>query len=145
MRDAPPSSPRTLPPRVLLILPDQWPRALLRATLRERGYDAIGARSIASSLRIPPRPPERGLVEVLIFDQEALSDYSKDSGDSDVVTLLGRYPSAATLLVARATVRPPDAPRPWTRVLRRPVSVDDIATAVEALRPLGPGARGPLD
>ena len=29
----------TLPPRILLVMPAQWPRALLRASLREVGYD----------------------------------------------------------------------------------------------------------
>ena len=151
MPDAPaappvaPSSPKALPPRVLIILPDQWPRALLRATLRERGYDAIGTRSVASALRIAPRARERGPVDVLIFDQEALSDSPAEQGGPEIEALLGRYPSAATILVARATVRPPDAQRPWTRILRRPVTVEDIAVAVEALRPLRPEARAPLE
>lgn len=32
-----------LAPRVLILQPDHWPRALLRAELREAGYDAVGA------------------------------------------------------------------------------------------------------
>jgi hypothetical protein len=135
----------TLHPRILLILPDQWPRAVLRATLRERGYDAIGTRSVASALRIPVRAPGRGAVEVLVFDQEALSDAAKESGDVATAELLARYPTAATVLLARVSIRPPEVPRPWTRILQRPVSVEQIAAAVEALRPLLIEDRIPLD
>jgi hypothetical protein len=148
MPDTPPT-PRspfgTPPPRVLVILPDQWPRALLRATLRERGYDAIGARSVASALRVPPHTPLRGPVEVIVLDQQALGDAAGEPGGAEAAALLDRYATAATVLLARASVRPPAVPRAWTRVLRRPVSVAEVAAAVEALRPLPPEARVPLE
>jgi hypothetical protein len=88
---------------------------------------------------------ERGPVEVLVFDQEALSDATENAGGAEAATLLDRYPTASTLLVARPSVRPPAVSRSWTRVLPRPVSVEEIAASVAALRPLPPKRRVPLD
>src|SRR5512142_2916514 len=42
--------PPGLPPRILVVMPAQWPRALVRAELRERGYDAAGARDLLEAL-----------------------------------------------------------------------------------------------
>jgi hypothetical protein len=133
------------PPRVLVIDPEQWPRSLLRATLRERGYDAIGTRSVESALRLPASAPERGPVGVLIFDQHALRDVESETGRANATALLERYPSAATALLARVNVQPPMLSRPWTIILRRPITVEEIASAIEALRPLAPEAHKPLD
>jgi Response regulators consisting of a CheY-like receiver domain and a winged-helix DNA-binding domain len=60
------------PPRVLLVMPEQWPRALLRAELRERGYDALGAPGVAAALAYPVSAPARGPVRLILIDQAAL-------------------------------------------------------------------------
>jgi hypothetical protein len=133
------------PPRVLVIDPEQWPRSLLRATLRERGYDAVGTRSVESALRIPANAPERGPVEVLVFDQQAFRDAGVEAARANVTALVDRYPAAATVLLARVNVQAPILSRPWTRILRRPFTVEEIASAIERLRPLNPDARKPLD
>jgi hypothetical protein len=118
---------------------------MLRATLRERGYDAIGTRSVAGALRIPTQAADRGAVEVLVVDQEALSDEEKESDGSMTRELLDRYPAAATVLLERVSVRTPDVRHRWTRTLQRPVSVEAIAVVVERLRPLPAEDRIPLD
>lgn len=125
-----PSAERAPPPRVLLVMPEQWPRALLRAALRELGYDALGARGLSSALRVPPNEADRGPVRVIVIDQAALSR----AGDDELARVLARHDSPATILLARPTVTAPDGP--WRRVLRRPVSIGDILAAVQSLIPL---------
>lgn len=128
-----------LPPRVLIVLPDQWPRALLRAALREVGYDAVGARDLGGALRARPGGPDRGPVRLVIVDQRSLGP----GGDAPLVRLLARHGEPPTMLLARATLAPPAGP--WRQVLRRPVSVADVVAAAQALLPLPPAARHPID
>ena len=134
------------PPRVLLIMPEQWPRALLRAALREVGYDALGAPGLAGALRYRVQAPSRGPVRLVLVDQAALQG---DEALALLTTLLHRYGNPAAILLARAVAMsaPPEQakPAPWTRVLRRPVSIDGIVAAVRELLPLPPGRSRPLD
>jgi hypothetical protein len=121
---------------VLLVMPDQWPRALLRSALREVGYDAIGTRTPASALRVRPSDPRS--MNLIVVDQAAIA-----SGDDAALTrLLARHDDPPTILIARSTASTPAGP--WRRVLRRPLSVADIAAAVESLLPLPPSARHPI-
>lgn len=115
------------PPRVLLVMPEQWPRALLRGALREVGYDALGTRGLESATRIPVREAGRGPVSLVVVDQDALED---DAALAALEALLRRHGLPPTLLVAHAT-RAPRA-RGWSHVVRRPVSVDDLAREVRA-------------
>jgi hypothetical protein len=125
---------------VILVMPDQWRRALLRAALRDVGYDAVGTLTLETALRMRSDQPDRGPVRLVIVDQPAFGD----AGDAEqLVRLLDRYAQPATLLLARATVGAPTGP--WQRVLRRPVSVADIVTATEELLPLPAAGRHPLD
>ena len=127
------------PPRVIIIFPEQWERALLRAALREVGYDAIGARGIRDLRQIPPIASDRGRVMLIVVDQAALVGAAMPAFD----TLFERYDNPTVILLARATV---DAPAgPWSRVLRRPVDVDRIVSSVQTLLPLPQGARRPVD
>ncbi len=127
-------------------MPEQWPRALLRAALREVGYDALGAPGLAGALRYRVQAPSRGPVRLVLVDQAALSG---DEALTLLTTLLQRYGNPAAILLARAVAMsgPPDKaePVPWTRVLRRPVSIDGIAAAVRELLPLPRGTSRPLD
>jgi hypothetical protein len=131
-----PSSPA---PRVLLVMPQQWPRALLRSALREAGYDAVGTRTLSSALRIPVTMPGRGPVRAIVIDQGALDD----ERDGRLARLLAAHDEPAAMLLARSTSVTP--PGPWQRVLRRPVSVADIVDAVQALLPLPPEERRSVD
>jgi hypothetical protein len=127
-------------------MPEQWPRALLRAALREVGYDALGAPGLAGALRYRVQVPSRGPVRLVLVDQAALK------GDEALVlltTLLHRHGNPAAILLARATAMSGPSekaePVPWTRVLRRPVSIDGIVAAVRELLPPPRGTSRPLD
>src|SRR6476646_3571949 len=98
-----------LPPRVLLIMPDQWPRALLRAALREAGYDALGAPGLGGALRYRPITPDRGPVGVVVVDQAALGSEGKTV---QLDALLRRHPGAMPVLLARTTMPEPSPDLP---------------------------------
>ncbi len=127
------------PPRVLLVMPDQWRRALLRAALREFGFDAVGARSVVTALRVSAVEAGRGLVALVVVDQAAV----EAAATGQLRALVHKFESPPVVLLARTTVAPPEGT--WARVLRRPVSIAEIVSAVQTLLPLKPGARRPVD
>ncbi|MGZ4811062.1 MAG: hypothetical protein ACXV7D_17185, partial [Thermoanaerobaculia bacterium] len=50
---------------IWIIDSDQWPRALLRAELIERGFDAVGYIEIADAIdSLPWRPPDAIVVDL---------------------------------------------------------------------------------
>lgn len=116
------------PPRVLLVVPDQWHRALLRAQLREQGYDALGAPDLAGGLLYPALEPERGPVGLIVVDHGALTPF-----DDRLLTQLLERHGAPAILIAPAGASPP--PGPWVRVLNRPVSIAEITRTVHELLP----------
>jgi DNA-binding response OmpR family regulator len=124
---------------VLVVLADHWPRALLRAALREAGYDAVGVRDLVEALAQPATAPDRGPVRLIILDQRVL----RDPEDVLLVRLLGRHGHPAMVLLAEATRSPVGGP--WRLVIQRPVSIGDVVAAARALLPLPPGAARPLD
>jgi hypothetical protein len=129
----------TPPPRVLLVMPAQWPRALLRAALREVGYDASGTRALKGALYQMAPDPTRGPVRLVVLDQEALAE--EEARDLDA---LRDHPLAAPmLLVAPSTRRVWSGP--WARVIRRPTSISALVREVETLVPLTAEARRPID
>ena len=134
------------PPRVLLVMPEQWPRALLRAALREAGYDALGAAGLAAALRYRAESRDRGLVRLILVEQAALAD--EESGTL-LDALFRRHGYPAAVLLARAMpAHPLPAPAvsaPWRRVIRRPASIADLVAAVQALLPLPPGSARPIE
>ena len=129
----------TRPPRVLLVMPAQWPRALLRAALREVGYDASGTPALKAALHHAAPDSARGPVRLVVLDQGALAE----DAVSDLEALRNRTSAAPIVLLASATraVRK----GPWTRVVRRPTSIAALVREIESLLPLAPGARRPLD
>jgi hypothetical protein len=127
-------------------MPEQWPRALLRAALREVGYDALGAPGLAGALRYRAEVPDRGAVRLVLVDQAVLQG---EEAFALLTTLLRRHEGPATILLARAAPMPrhPEQaePAPWARVVRRPVSIEGIVAAVRDLLPLPPASSRPLD
>ena len=120
-------------------MPDQWTRALLRAALREVGYDAVGSRGLREAFRVRPDEPDRGPVRLLVIDQDALVP-----GAEPVVEQLRlRHGSPDAILVKRATKSAPMGS--WRVTLQRPVSVADIVDAAQASLPLPAAARHPVD
>jgi hypothetical protein len=127
-----------LPPRILLVMPAQWPRALLRAALREVGYDAIGTRTVKGARVLLLSGEGRGPLRLILIDQDALTEDAH--GDLE---MLRRGSGAPLVLLAPATRRVSEGG--WTGVLRRPLTVGELAQAVERLVPLSPAARRPID
>jgi DNA-binding response OmpR family regulator len=112
---------------VLIVSGAQWPRALLRAQLLEEGYDAVGARTLASALGVRTEEPARGPVRLIVLDQAVLETEPADRLDR----LRARHPGAQVLLLARSTVAPP--PGDWDGVLRRPLEIAELVAAVRRL------------
>ncbi len=116
---------------------DHARRALIRAALREVGYDAVGARTVEEARLRGASDPGRGRVRALVVDQDAVVD------DRDDLTALVQSSGARVVLLGHATH---DAPAgPWSRVIRRPLSIADVVSAVQVMIPLPEGERGPLD
>jgi hypothetical protein len=130
-----------LPPRILLVMPAQWPRALLRAALREVGYDAIGTRTVKGARVLLLSGEGRGPVRLILIDQDALTEDAQE--DLEMLRRGSDAPLVPLVLVAPATRRVSEGG--WTGVLRRPLTVGELAQAIERLVPLLPAARRPVD
>jgi hypothetical protein len=128
-----------VPPRVLIVMADQWPRAQLRAALREAGYDAIGAPDLDEALTYPGVERGRGPVRLVVLDQAVL----QGGHESAVAGLLRQHGEPATLLLASAMTVPPSGP--WSQVLQRPASIADIMRVVKALLKLPAATARPID
>lgn len=125
-------------PRVLLVLPEHWPRALLRAELVERGYDAVGAPDLGAAVRLPPAEAAPEPVRLIVVDQAVVREADRWLLD----LLVARQGRPLVLLLAHGGSEVPAGP--WHRVVRRPVPIGEIATAVEDLVPRnGRGAGAP--
>ena len=111
-------------PRVVIVMRDQWHRALLRAALREAGYDAIGVRDGAEALLVRSDVSNRGPVRLLVEDHDSVTAKA-------AAALRERFRGAPAMLLARATVPPLEGN--WDRVLRRPFSIEDVISAVHEL------------
>ena len=134
-----------LPPRVLLIMPDQWPRALLRAALREAGYDALGAPALAAALRYRAEMPGRGSVRLVLIDQASLTG---DEDEAQLEALVRRHATPALVLLTKASQKPSvraSVPGAWSRIVRRPVSIAELVAIVQQILPLPPESARPLD
>jgi AmiR/NasT family two-component response regulator len=126
------------PPRVLVIMPEHWPRAHVRAALREAGYDAIGALTLAGALSHAARERARGPVRAVVLDAAALRGHR-----AALDQLRTRHGGPPIVLLTSAARSPPAGD--WARTLRRPIAVADVARAVTDLVPLPPDRRRPID
>jgi len=111
-------------------MPEQWPRALLRAALIEVGYDAIGTRALSGVSRYLTPAPDRGPVRALVVDVAAVAAAEHETVE-DVCHRRGDVP---VLLLASAVTRTPSGC--WTHTLRRPFSIDDVVRTVTDVAPL---------
>jgi DNA-binding NtrC family response regulator len=107
-------------PEVIWIIDaEQWPRALLRAELMERGYDAVGyvtARDGIDSL--PWRKPDAIVIELRGQPMPLVERLLKIGVP---VFVVGGVPEINDLPLAN-----------WAAVLQRPVSLGEIADSVVA-------------
>jgi hypothetical protein len=121
-----------VPSRMLIILQDHWPRAMLCAALQEHGYDAVGVPTLGEAISTPITDSSRGPVSLVILDQNTVPE----SETALLRQLLAQHPDARWLLLASA-LKPP-LPGPWQRVLRHPIAIGEIVRTAEALLPLQP-------
>jgi hypothetical protein len=121
--------------RILIVMAAQWPRALLRAELREAGYDAMGARNLDEAGTHPREEAGRGPVRLIILDQAAIPS----SHDPRLTALLHTHPEAQTVLLAGA-FQPP-LPGKWGQVLRHPTTIAEIIQTAQQLLPRPPATR----
>jgi hypothetical protein len=135
---------QSLPPRVIVVMPSQWPRVNLRAALREAGYDAIGTRSLEGALAHPPHMPDRGPVGAVVVDGSSVITSGQGAKDIDVLTVLRRRFGPIPLLLLASRVRA-DPTGDWDRIIRRPFSIQDAVNALAEVIPLPIDRRRPLD
>ena len=114
-------------------------RAGLRAELRERGFDAVGARDLAEAARYARPFGGRGPVGLLVVDQVSLGD---ELDARALERLRGRLGAPPTVLVAAGNREA--ASGDWTAVLRRPITIGEIADYVGRVIP-NARADAPLD
>jgi len=112
------------PQRILLVMPEHWPRALLRAELIERGYDVVGAPDLATALLARPVEKGRGPVLAILIDQDALVEPQSNLFD----LLVSRYRNPRLVLLARTQLKTP--PGPWDKIVPKPALIGQIANAV---------------
>jgi hypothetical protein len=120
-------------------MPNQWPRALLRAELREQGYDALGTRGLAQAMVYPAAEAGRGPVRLLIVDDEVLAPGAEEM----LGRLRRRHQDPEVMLLARGGRAPVEGP--WRRVVQRPLAIEDIVRNVRDLLPLRASQRHPID
>ena len=119
---------------VWIVNSDHWPRAYLRAELLERGYDAEGFVTLTELLvRLALAPARPALVVLDLQGQR-----SQGSNDRQLTRLLGAgFP---VLAIGGAAEWQDEGlrTRPWTRFLRRPLTIGEVADEADRLL-AGPG------
>ena len=107
-------------PVIWIIDAEQWPRALLRAELIERGFDAVGYVTVRDAIdSLPERRADAIVVELR----------------GQPMPLVERLPAIGVpVIVIGGTLEVNDlSGRVWAAVMRRPVSLGEIADRVAAL------------
>ena len=127
------------PPRVLIVMAAQWQRALIRAALRNAGYDAVGTVDLADALSHPTDEERRGPVGVIILDRDAVPG----PDDPSVRQLLQKHPGSVPLLLESAFH--PSVEGAWPHVLKHPVTIAEIVAETQQLLPLPTAAPHSID
>ena len=101
---------------------EHWPRALLRAELIERGFDAVGYETVYDAIEsLPLRRPDAIVVDLR---GQAMPQVEKLAKVGVPVVVIGG--------LAELNDLPSVA---WASVLRRPVSIGEIVETVSASLP----------
>jgi hypothetical protein len=104
---------------------DHWPRALLRAELIERGYDATGFATLEEAVRRLMLPPARRPALLVLDRRDQVVDERTSARLSDA-----RVP----ILLVADIAHPGGAPlAPVVEILHRPLTMGGIADAVDRL------------
>jgi hypothetical protein len=123
------------PPILWIIGADHWPRALLRAELIERGFEAVGfvdTRDAAMKLiRSPSRPPRLVVIDCRsqTVDERWLAPFVEAA--VPLVAIAGAMDESETT----------PSRVPWRAVLRLPITIGQIAEFIERDVRMGLDAR----
>jgi len=101
---------------------EHWPRAVIRAELIERGYDAIGFETIQDAVASLPR---KGAPQLVVLEFRGQPWYG-----ADLEPFVGLKIPMIALVSSLESNEQAIAAYPWALVLRRPVSVGQICDAV---------------
>src|SRR5438445_13853181 len=102
---------------VWIIDPEQWPRALLRAELIERGFDAVGYLTVADALsHLGARFPDLIVVDLRDASRDAIAQLFEVG-----VPIIG---------IAGIPEPPWRSEFKWGALLRRPTSIGEIADRI---------------
>jgi hypothetical protein len=114
-------------PIVWIVDCEQWPRANLRALLIDRGFDAIGFMELDQALErlIHPHYPKP---HVIVIELHALTPTDKEL---NVLTHL-HIPMVA-LAGAMETSQEWVGKVKWAVLIRRPITIGQVADAIETL------------
>jgi hypothetical protein len=112
-----------MPPAIIWIIDsEQWPRALLRAELIERGFDAVGYLTTADALAtIGQRPPHSVIIELGGLSRHDVAPLF-DIG-VPVIGIAGAAEANQRWIVEF----------PWFALLYRPVSIGEIVSKLDGL------------
>jgi DNA-binding NtrC family response regulator len=114
-------------PVVWIIDRQHWPRALLRAELIERGFDALGYEEVADALAALHHP-RTGRPQVIVLEVRE-QDLNQDT--------LGLLVEAGVPIVVLGGIPELDEPAiqefAWAAVMRRPFTLGAAADKVEEL------------
>lgn len=113
---------------IWLIDAEQWPRALLRAELLERGFDAVGYITVRDAVdTLPERYPDAIVVEL--------------RGQPLPLVERLRKLGVPVVIIGGTSELPDLPPEGWAAILRRPISLGEIADSVAAVTAPAPPAR----
>lgn len=117
-------------PLIWIVDCEHWPRAALRAELIERGYDGRGHLLLSEALAILRLPPPRAKPRAIVLElrgQEITREALLELAQSSIPTIL----LGGTVELNESTIRE----FKWSAVLKRPVTLGEIAALVERTVP----------
>ena len=116
-------------PVVWILSNEQWPRAMLRAELIERGYDAVGFLTIEDALHaIYGRAKAKPGIIILDLHEIEISraQLSALASRNIPIFLVGGLVELNDPLLGEF---------PWAGIFRRPFLIGDVAAAIERVLP----------
>lgn len=136
---AEPSSAPEARPLVLIAFRDHWTGALVHAELLERGHDAACAGAVAAAVVTSTRANLARASVIVVEDATLSSPHDRAA----LAWLRALDPTRTVVLLTSATADVADGP--WDMVLRRPITIAQIADVVEQLVDAGdaPASRAP--
>jgi DNA-binding NtrC family response regulator len=118
--------PRKKEPLLWVIDSEQWPRALLRAELIERGYDPCGFITIDDAFDSLSRPGS-AKPELIILELRA------QNVTRQLIAGIRNLGIPTIVMGGSAELNDPLVQQQWTIILKRPISLGKIADVVQKI------------